>query len=117
MAGATVAVLTAAVQPLVVADEFGEGLLEQRDPELLAVGLREDGRGRALVHGDQVVDRHGQGRVVAEHGVARRVSDEQEVDAGLVEDLGGEHVVGREARDLDALLLRPGEVTGADSLR
>ena len=40
----------------------------------------------------------GQRRVVAEHVVARRVADEQEVDSGLVEDLGRELVVARRAR-------------------
>ena len=35
---------------------------------------------------DQLVDRDRDRRVVPEHGVAGGVADEQEVDAGLVED-------------------------------
>ncbi len=58
----------------------------------------------------------GQGRVVAENVVAGGVADEQEVDAGLVEDGCREHVVAREPGDLDPVLLRVLEVTGADLL-
>ena len=66
---------------------------------------------------DQLVDRHRQRGLVAEHVVARRVADEQEVDAGLVEDARGELVVAREPRDLDALALRVLEVARAHALR
>ena len=40
----------------------------------------------ARVERDELVDRDRQRRVVAEHVVAGGVADEQEVDAGLVED-------------------------------
>ena len=44
----------------------------------------------------QVIEPHRHGRLVAEHVVAGGVADEQHRDAGLVEDLGAEHVVGRQ---------------------
>ncbi len=53
---------------------------------------------------DELVDGDRERRVVAEHVVAGGVADQQEVDARLVEDRGGELVVAREPGDLDALL-------------
>ena len=65
---------------------------------------------------DELVDGDGQRGVVAEHGVAGGVADEQEVDSGTVEDLRGQEVVARQPGDLDALFLRTGEVADANPL-
>ena len=66
---------------------------------------------------DHLVDRDRQRRLVAEDGVARRVADQQKVDAGAVEDRRRQEVVARQARDADALALRAAEVPHADPLR
>src|SRR5690606_41872756 len=63
--------------------------------------------------GDELVDGDGQRRVVAEDVVAGGVADEQEIDAGTVEDRRRELVVARETGDLDAvglgILKMPGD--------
>jgi hypothetical protein len=49
---------------------------------------------------DEVIDGHRDRGVVPEHDHAGRVADEQHRDPGLVEDVGGERVVGGEHRPL-----------------
>ena len=82
-------------------DRVGAGLLHEAErgvQRLVGPGLvraeRHVGDDERALHGagdgagqrDEVVDRHRQRRVVAEHVVAGRVADEQEVDARPVED-------------------------------
>ena len=69
--------------------------------------LRAAGDGGAVV--DHVFDGHGQGVLVTEHHVAQRVADEDAVDAGLILELGGGVIVGREHGELAALGLCLGE--------
>jgi hypothetical protein len=52
---------------------------------------------------DEVVDRDRHGGLEAVDVIARGVADEQDRDAGLVEDLRGVHVVGGEHRPLLAV--------------
>ena len=61
----------------------------------------------------QLVDGDGQRRLVCRDVVAGGVADEQDRDAGLVEDLGGVHVVRREHRPLAPLALHRVQVGDA----
>ena len=70
----------------------------------------------ARVSGMSMSTRDRQRRVVAEDVVAGGVADQQEVDAGLVEDARRELVVAGQPRDRDGLLLGPLEMPGPDSL-
>ena len=66
--------------------------------------------GVAATHGggvaDHVIHRHGQGGIEAEHGHAQAVADEDDVDAGLLDEIGhrvvvaGDHGEGRALRHL-----------------
>ena len=71
-------------------------------------------RWRAADDGLGVVDhlghRHPDRGLVAEHDLAERIADEQERDAGLVEDLRGRVVVGGQHRDARAVGVQLGDV-------
>ena len=79
----------AAIQPVVVAHKLREGLLEQRHPQLLAVGPREDRGGRAAVDGNHVVDDH---RLEA---LGLAAVELQHVPAARVVLIGEEHALDR----------------------
>ena len=111
-------------------DRLRSGLLHEPDggPKRLVgpvlVGAErhvghDEGAARPTHHGcserDQLVEGDRDGGVVAEDGVAGRVTDEQEVDARLVEDRRRQEVVAGEPGDLDPLLLRPLEVSCPNS--
>ena len=59
---------------------------------------------------DHLVDRHRQGRRVAEHDHAQAVADEKDGDAGLVEDLRAQIVVRGEHGKAPAFFLEPLDV-------
>ena len=94
---------------------LGRGLVgaerEVADDER-AVDRAADGAGQR----EQLVDGDRDGGLVGVDVVGRRVSDQEHVDAGLVEGRGGVLVVGGEHRELLAALLELAEVVGADPL-
>ena len=104
-------------------DGGGHGLL---DRDLVAAEGEvgdDEGVRRAAHHGagedQQLLGGHRHGGVVAEHGVAGGVADEQDGHARLVEDPRRVHVVGREHRPPLAARLHLLEVVhaGAATLR
>ena len=66
--------------------------------------------------GKQLVDRDGERGLVAVDVVRRTVADEQHLDAGLVEDLRGVHVVRGQHREALTALLHLAQVLGTDPL-
>ena len=110
-------------------DGVGEPLLEEphaRGHRLLGRDLvaaerqvrhHEGAPGRArdgAAQREQLVHRHRKAGFVAEHVVGGRVTDEQHLDAGLVEDLRGVLVVRGEHGEVLSLELRVAQVMGAD---
>ncbi len=67
--------------------------------------------------GEELVDRHGHGRLVAEHVVRRAVADEQDRDAGLFEHGRGVLVVGGEHGEALAALLHLPQVVDPGAAR
>ena len=61
-------------------------------------------------------DGDGKSGLVAEDIVPRRVSDQEEIDPGLVENLGREHVVAGQACNRDSMLFRVREMAGPHPL-
>src|SRR5690554_6809144 len=91
---------------------FGAGLV-RTEREVGDDERARDSSGYGPGERDQLIDGHRQGGVETEHVVTRRITDQQEVDACLVEDLCAQLVVAGETGDLDPVLLRRLEVTGA----
>ena len=71
------------------------------------------GIGHGAGHGDHLVDGQRDGGVAAVDDVGGGVADEQNVDAGVVEDAGGHHVIGRQGGNLLAVALGCLEVARA----
>ena len=102
-------------QPGRVAQRLDRALLVRAEGQVRddqrAAGAADHGRRqhRHVVHGDR------DGGVVAQVAVAHRVADEQDGDAGVVEDRGGHRVVRGEHRPLLAALLGGGDVVHGDA--
>ena len=70
-------------------------------------------RPRVMEH---FIERDGHGCRIAEHHVAKRIADKNDVDAGLVDEAREQGVVGRDAHDFSATLHRTYRRRGAFGL-